>query len=146
VHRVLEGWPDAQHPERQAAAARVAAHAVEADPRPVERETAAILAAFGARRWPPASPRVEVLGREVPVLLQDGPTAWRGTLDLLYRDGDEIVVADYKTDKDEDEEVLRARYAGQLDVYARAVAEALRLPRLPRRELWLLRAGRVVAC
>ncbi|HET9299066.1 MAG TPA: 3'-5' exonuclease, partial [Candidatus Polarisedimenticolaceae bacterium] len=146
VHRVLEGWPEAAAPRRQAAAARVAAHAVEADPKPVERETAAILAAFGRSPLAARLQAVQVLGREVPVLLQDGPTAWRGTLDLLYRDGDEIVVADYKTDKDEDEEVLRARYAGQLDVYARAVAEALRLPRLPRRELWLLRAGRVVAC
>ncbi len=146
VHRVLEGWPEAAAPRRQAAAARVAAHAVEADPRPVERETAVILAAFGRSPLAARLQAVEVLGREVPVLLQDGPTAWRGTLDLLYRDGDEIVVADYKTDKDEDEEVLRARYGGQLDVYARAVAEALSLPRLPRRELWLLRAGRVVAC
>ncbi|HEX5041529.1 MAG TPA: UvrD-helicase domain-containing protein [Candidatus Polarisedimenticolaceae bacterium] len=146
VHRVLEGWPEAASPRRQAAAARVAAHAVEADPRQVERETAAILSAFGRSPLAARLQAIEVLGREVPVLLQDGPAAWRGTLDLLYREGDEVVVADYKTDRDEDEVVLRARYAGQLDVYARAVAEAMRLPRLPRRELWLLRAGRVVSC
>jgi ATP-dependent exoDNAse (exonuclease V) beta subunit len=124
----------------------VAALAVDADPKPVERETAAILAAFARSPLADRLQAVEVLGREVPLLFQDGPFAWRGTLDLLYREGDEVVVADYKTDKEEDEAVLRTRYAGQLDVYARAVAEALRLPHLPRRELWLLRAGRVVAC
>jgi ATP-dependent exoDNAse (exonuclease V) beta subunit len=124
----------------------VAAHAVDADPRAVERETATILTAFARSPLAARLTSVEVLGREVPILLQDGPTAWRGTLDLLYREGGEVVVADYKTDKEEDEALLRERYGGQLDVYARAVAQALRLPRLPRRELWLLRAGRVVAC
>ena len=146
VHRVLEGWPSAAAPRRQAAAARVAAHAVDADPKPVEREAAAILSAFARSPLAARLASLEVLGREVPVLLQDGETAWRGTLDLLYREGEAIVVADYKTDKEEDEAVLRARYAGQLEVYARAVAQALRLPDLPRRELWLLRAGRIVAC
>jgi ATP-dependent exoDNAse (exonuclease V) beta subunit len=124
----------------------VAAHAVDADPKPVEREAAAILSAFARSPLAARLASLEVLGREVPVLLQEGATAWRGTLDLLYREGEAIVVADYKTDREEDEAVLRARYAGQLEVYARAVAQALRLPDLPRRELWLLRAGRIVAC
>jgi ATP-dependent exoDNAse (exonuclease V) beta subunit len=146
VHHVLERWPEAAAPRLQAAAARTAAAAVKAEARPVERETAAILSAFARSPLAARLAGLDVLGREVPVLLQDGPTAWRGTLDLLYRDGDEVVVADYKTDKDTDDALLRERYAGQLDVYARAVAKALNLPRLPRRELWLLRAGRIVSC
>jgi hypothetical protein len=55
-----------------------------------------------------------------------------------------VVIADYNNDKDADDAALRAQYAAQLDVYARAVTRALDLPRPPRRELWLLRAGRVV--
>jgi ATP-dependent exoDNAse (exonuclease V) beta subunit len=146
VHHVLERWPEAAAPRLQAAAARTAAAAVQAEARPVERETAAILSAFARSPLAARLAGLDVLGREVPVLLADGPTAWRGTLDLLYRDGEDVVVADYKTDKETDDALLRERYAGQLDVYARAVAKALNLPRLPRRELWLLRAGRVVSC
>jgi ATP-dependent exoDNAse (exonuclease V) beta subunit len=144
VHRILEAWPQAAAPRHQAAAARVAASAVGADPKVVERETAAILSAFARSPLAARLTSLHVLGREVPILLHEAPTAWRGTLDLLYRDGDDVVIADYKTDKDADDAALRAQYAAQLDVYARAVTRALDLPRPPRRELWLLRAGRVV--
>jgi hypothetical protein len=71
---------------------------------------------------------------------EDG-TCWRGSIDLVYRDGDDYVIADYKTDRTSDENVLRERYTGQLSVYARALREALDLAESPRAELWMLRHG-----
>ncbi len=88
---------------------------------------------------------VEVLGREVPVLLLEGGQTWRGNLDLLYRDPDgAVVVADYKTDALEDGAELVRRYGPQLAVYVRTVQRALGLPAPPRAELWMLRSGRIV--
>jgi ATP-dependent helicase/nuclease subunit A len=86
--------------------------------------------------------KLDVLGREVPMLLGDDGLLWHGTIDLLYRDNDgTIVVADYKTDASDEGAV--ARHGGQLDVYARAVRRALPQARV-RAELWMLRTGRVL--
>ena len=75
---------------------------------------------------------------------EQGPV-FRGSIDLLYRDDKgEIVVADYKTDAETDEDDLRRSYGRQLTVYADAVQRALELAERPRMELWLLRSGRVV--
>jgi ATP-dependent exoDNAse (exonuclease V) beta subunit len=91
--------------------------------------------------------RVEILGREVPVLLAgaDGGVS-SGKIDLLYRDTDgQIVVADYKTDRDTDEARLLESYGRQLDIYARAVQTALGLASAPRTEIWALRSGTILA-
>ena len=69
-----------------------------------------------------------------------------GAVDLVYLDDHgEAVVADFKSDAVAEEEVpgLVARYAPQLEHYARALAAALGLTAPPRRELWLLRLDRV---
>ncbi|HEX2253444.1 MAG TPA: UvrD-helicase domain-containing protein, partial [Thermoanaerobaculia bacterium] len=100
-----------------------------------------------------------ILARELPVLLppeaagvvpgHPAPVGFvAGAIDLLYRDPatGELVVADYKTDA-VDEAALAARaeiYRPQGTLYARAVRDALSLPRAPRAELWFLRADRVV--
>ena len=51
-----------------------------------------------------------------------------GRVDLVYRDGDELVVVDYKTDKDVTEETAeqyaRKHHAGQGEVYAQGLATA----------------------
>ena len=60
--------------------------------------------------------------------------------DLCQHDG-QIVVADYKTDRDDDAVAMSERYRDQLSVYARAVKQALELDSEPRSELWLLRSG-----
>lgn len=101
-----------------------------------------------------------VLARELPVLLApaaDAPTAAAsapvgfisGAIDLLYRDPATggLVIADYKTDEVDDDEVERRAdtYASQGAIYARAVQEALQLAVAPRFELWFVHAGRVVA-
>jgi ATP-dependent helicase/nuclease subunit A len=85
---------------------------------------------------------LDVLGREVPMLLGEDGLLWHGSIDLLYRDRDgTIVVADYKTDASDDGAI--ARHGGQLGVYARAVRRALPHARV-RAELWMLRTGRVL--
>ena len=95
-----------------------------------------------------------VVRRELPVLLPSDATepaqpagGYAGTLDLLYRDGNDWVVADYKSDRVcTDEEIARAAesHAPQISRYADAVQQALGLERPVRRELWFLQAGRVV--
>jgi ATP-dependent helicase/nuclease subunit A len=97
--------------------------------------------------------RDAVAFRELPVLLpaegDDGPAAFvSGVADLVYRDPEtgEWVVVDYKTDRAAEDlapEQLAA-YRAQGAVYQRALRDALGLERLPRFELWLLRADRAL--
>lgn len=95
-----------------------------------------------------------VIARETPVLLAAGSAslaldAVTGAIDLVYLDPEtgEPVVADFKSDAVDEAGVgaLSARYAPQLALYARAVADALGLPGPPRCELWLLALDQVVA-
>jgi ATP-dependent exoDNAse (exonuclease V) beta subunit len=96
----------------------------------------------------------QIVARELPVLVpptgDTGPAAYlSGMIDLVYRDPDsgQLVVADYKTDRVDDDAVLKQRtaaYALQGAVYQRAVQEAFGLPYTPRFELWYLAADRIV--
>ena len=62
--------------------------------------------------------------RELPIgVLVDGAVV-SGAVDLLYRDGDQWVVVDYKTDRGADAGVLRERYTPQGAAYAVAVEAA----------------------
>jgi hypothetical protein len=47
-----------------------------------------------------------------------------GAIDLVYRDGDEWVVVDFKTDRAPETDVLRERYEPQGAAYALAVEAA----------------------
>jgi len=96
-----------------------------------------------------------VLARELPVLLpppdeprhEDDPVgAYRGVIDLLYRDPGtgRLVVADHKTDDPTHLDERAQAYQSQLAAYARAIQQALALPEPPHTELWFLAAGRVV--
>jgi ATP-dependent exoDNAse (exonuclease V) beta subunit len=98
--------------------------------------------------------RDRVIARELPTLSPPErgdaePVGFvAGAIDLLYRDpaSGAFVVADFKTDRVPDAEVLaeRARaHATQGAVYTRAVQEALGLEERPRFELWFLDAGRI---
>lgn len=102
--------------------------------------------------------RPTVLARELPLLATVGAHGASappgstpldgivGTLDLLYRDpaSGEVVVADFKTDEIPAGAApaaiseKAARYRPQLELYGRAVENALALDRPPRLELWLL--------
>ncbi|MCK5379060.1 MAG: PD-(D/E)XK nuclease family protein, partial [Acidobacteria bacterium] len=73
-----------------------------------------------------------------------------GAIDLVYRDPEtgEIVVADYKTDQLADDAEIHNRavvYQPQLEIYARALQQALNLDVTPRQELWFVGSG-VVHC
>ncbi len=162
VHRLLERFDPGDGPEaawNSFLAEELPRVVAEAAPGALREAVAAeveeILAGFAGsgpfRRFVEVFPHL--LGREVPVALAadpgaEGGFAWSGTIDLLYRDPatGEIVVADHKTDRAATpaaRERLVRHYAPQLAVYARAVARALGLSRLPRRELWFLREGRI---
>jgi ATP-dependent helicase/nuclease subunit A len=66
----------------------------------------------------------DAVHRELPIgALVDG-TIVNGAVDLLYRDGDEWVVVDYKTDRAADDAVLRERYAPQGAAYAVVIERA----------------------
>jgi len=72
-----------------------------------------------------------------------------GIIDLVYRDpGDgRLVVADFKTDALETDAEIEGRieaYSSQLEIYARALEEALDLDYRPYTELWFLHPDQIV--
>jgi len=93
-----------------------------------------------------------VVARELPLLLPPGADdpvlgAVVGTADLVYRENGGLVVADYKTDAVETDREIEERteaYRPQLELYARAIEEALGLEQPPGMELWFLSADRIV--
>jgi len=93
-----------------------------------------------------------VVARELPLLLPPAPGdpvvgALSGSADLVYLEGDALVVVDFKTDELASEEALAARVAHhrlQLERYAGALQSALELEELPAMELWFLAADRIV--
>ena len=101
-----------------------------------------ILRTFGASPLAGRLAQLDVLGREIPMLLVKDGTRWRGAIDLLYRDPDgTLVVADFKTDATDSGALERHR--GQLSLYVDAVRAAMPTVKV-RSELWMLRSGRVL--
>ena len=93
----------------------------------------------------------DVVARELPLLVPAGDddpavSAILGVADLVYRRDSQLVVADFKTDalSDDDEITARAEfYRPQLELYARALRDALELDDLPAMELWFLWPDRI---
>jgi ATP-dependent helicase/nuclease subunit A len=105
-------------------------------------QAAALMAAFDASPLAGRLAALDVLGREVPVLMAEGTARWRGVIDLIYREpSGAVVVADYKTDASSDG--ASARHGPQLAVYMTAVARAMP-GALVRAELWMLRTGEII--
>ena len=78
--------------------------------------------------------------------MPDGDRVLEGFIDLLYEDGDGVVIVDYKTDSWKDVSELDAKvehYRGQMRAYARAVDEAARKPVTAAILLFLSRDGAV---
>ncbi|RMH23585.1 MAG: hypothetical protein D6696_00170, partial [Acidobacteria bacterium] len=165
VHRVLERFDLTAEPTAELRRQRrLIAHYARRAAAPGEEEAVAARARELLRRFAGGdlfphflalAPRV--VARELPVLLPpaaDGGEATEegavgfvsGTLDLVYRDGDALVIADYKTDAVDGGELAAhaRRYAAQGRAYAAALTQAFALRRPPRFELWYLNAGRVV--
>jgi len=116
----------------QLAAANVPAEAVAAEAR-------AVIAGFEGSKLAKRLAALEVIGREVPIVLEDATGLWKGSIDLLGREADgTLVVIDYKTDAEL--EGAAARHEPQLAVYVNAVRRAVPGSRV-RAELWMLRHG-----
>ena len=110
----------------------------------LHHEARAVLEAFATSELRTRLERVDVIGRELPMLAQrDDGAVNRGNIDLLYRDDDDtLVVADFKTDRGDDDAAIADRYRPQLETYVDAVTRALDLDTPPRGELWMLRSGK----
>ena len=78
----------------------------------------------------------EILARELPFVLRRGAQVVQGVIDLVYRRGGKVYVADYKTDKLERPE----DYALIREIYPEAVRRVLGVE--PRFKLIYLRSGR----
>ena len=148
LHRALEFWDGMKRELLDTTAARLArdeASLLGIDAEELCAELQGLLETFHDSELGSGFNDLDIVARELPLLLRDDDGAcWRGSIDLVYRDGGAYVIADYKTDRTADETALRERYAAQLSVYARAVRAALGLAELPRAELWLLRHGKRV--
>ncbi len=72
-------------------------------------------------------------------LVLTGETLLQGVIDCCFEEKGEWVLLDYKTDRFEDEEAFIARYAGQIDWYARAL-ETITGKRV--KEKWLYALGK----
>ena len=178
VHRALELLDLAADPAAEVARQRAALPAYVAAVTAADAPAAAAALARAGETWDhfargPLLERLRaldgrILARELPVLLpppaapggevDPGAPALpvgfvAGTLDLLYRDpdGDALVVADYKTDRIEGDDDLAVRlraYAGQGEVYVRALREGLEVaggaPPEIRFEIWALHLDRVI--
>ncbi|MCP3980870.1 MAG: UvrD-helicase domain-containing protein [bacterium] len=145
LHRWLESWDgkDGVESKRLEQLARTIADTREVEAEPLLAESRELVGSFLqsglAARWR----EVEIVGREIPLLLRDPDgTTVRGQLDLLYREpGGDLVVADFKTDRTTNADELSDRYRSQLETYASAVQHAMSLLFPPRMELWVLRSG-----
>jgi ATP-dependent helicase/nuclease subunit A len=144
VHEVLERWNFREPDEARAFAAGAgqrAARATGADAVSVVAATREVLDAFLGTDLPAYLASLDVVGREVPFLLDDKGVRWSGTIDLIYRQPDgALVVADYKTDREIPDQVPES-YRDQLSVYSRAVGRAFPDQAKPLCELLYVRGG-----
>jgi ATP-dependent helicase/nuclease subunit A len=155
VHAALETWDrrddDALLESARAAVRRLAAdtpdpetaHGEGAGAAAAEAAVADILRPFLRSPLRARLAQIEILGRELPILHRDASgRTWTGACDLLFRDGDRLVVADYKTDTVDgaSASAAAATYRAQIDIYREAVRAAF-AGREVRGEVWFLRAG-----
>jgi ATP-dependent helicase/nuclease subunit A len=126
VHRVMELCDLDDESSLPGIAAAVALDAG----RPDLAEDAAALAGVCWRSAPvraaaaAAAADPDAVHRELPIGALLNGAVVSGAVDLLYRDGEQWVVVDYKTDRGADADVLRERYAPQGAAYAVAVEAA----------------------
>ncbi|WP_447977300.1 UvrD-helicase domain-containing protein [Candidatus Nitrospira bockiana] len=167
AHRVLEEWNFADDPEQlgeraQAVAARLlAAQDGLKDPQAVVDEVTAMLLTFAGSELYQTLRQADILGREVPFSIpwastlqpgeppRRGPSSvMEGVIDLVYRAGGRLWVADYKTDAVEPDEieVKAEEYRIQAQVYTQAVSQTLGLsPAEIEFQVVFLRTGRTVS-
>jgi ATP-dependent helicase/nuclease subunit A len=118
----------------------------EAEAARVAREIRRILEGFSRSPLPGRLAASSILAREAPILHRDAQgQVWSGTCDLLLRDAEGLVVADYKTDDTEevDPEAAARVYGAQMRVYADAIRAAFPKDAV-RAEILFVRTGRTV--
>ena len=123
IHRWLERWDGVSGPSTLQPIVDAVAREEGLDVATLQPAVDAIVDAFLASELATHFRDIEILGREVPILLAtEGGTTLRGSIDLLYRDsGGAVTIADFKTDRDVDPKRLRQAYGPQLEVYRQAV-------------------------
>ncbi|MBN2204539.1 MAG: PD-(D/E)XK nuclease family protein, partial [Thermoleophilia bacterium] len=121
VHRVMELCDFADESSLSSLAAAVAADV--GHPDLAERAAELAHACWSAAPVRAAATSPEVY-RELPVGTLVEGVVLGGAVDLLYRDGGEWVVVDYKTDREADAATLLERYTPQGAAYAVAVEAA----------------------
>ncbi len=128
-HLVLQGWDFStqKSPAPACAAARTLLERRAPGPCWDQSECAA-LSALGIFLSSPAAGELSaaaILGREVPFAYAAGNTVVRGAVDLVYRLGGRLVIADFKSEHVDEKSAaeIRVKYAEQ----GRAYIEALRL-------------------
>lgn len=122
VHEVMERLPDAGD-ATVAELARIAA-AVNGVPEDRVDEVARVATAFAASEPYCNAIAAEHHFRELPVAGQVEGTAVNGYIDLLYKEGEHWVIADYKTDVYAHRSRVES-YFTQLELYARLLGGAL---------------------
>jgi ATP-dependent helicase/nuclease subunit A len=131
-HRLLERWSFGAPLEGLGSALEEAAEGegIRGDSAgPLLREARELLEKFLRSPLAARLGRVEILGRELPILVRLGDRFVHGAADLVFGEEGRVVVADYKTDDvDEAGAARRAEtYAEQCRAYAEAVRCALGL-------------------
>ncbi|OHB69004.1 MAG: hypothetical protein A2W17_11855 [Planctomycetes bacterium RBG_16_41_13] len=88
----------------------------------------------------------QILGREVSILLKWNGQIMRGTIDILYKTDNRLIVADYKTDhvKPSDLQARAEKYQRQKEVYIEAVKRCLNIDN-PEFKLIFLRLGKAIS-
>ena len=122
VHEVMERLPDAGD-ATIAQLARIAA-AVNDVPEDRVADVEQVAAAFAASEPYRNAVAAEQHFRELPVAGKVGATAVNGYIDLLYKEGEHWVIADYKTDVYAHRSRVES-YFTQLELYARLLGDAL---------------------
>ncbi len=148
IHAALATWDFSDKASlflRLSTAATEAAGEQGLETKPVLDRATALLDRFLASELPSRFQRVEILGREIPMLMEDEGETWWGWIDLVLREDGDVVVVDWKTDADDDFAVSGpARHGEQLRIYARAVKRALGLAASPRCELVHIPTARAI--
>ncbi|MBU6391932.1 MAG: UvrD-helicase domain-containing protein [Planctomycetes bacterium] len=88
----------------------------------------------------------EILGREEPILLRWNGQVMRGAIDVLYKIGSRIIIADYKTDRVKTTNLAAQaeKYRCQKEIYVEAVKRCLKIDN-PEFRLIFLRAGKSIS-
>ena len=111
----------------------------------IKAEALKILSGFVSSEAYKEIQNAEILGREIPILLKWNGQIMRGTIDVLYKIGNCIIIAEYKTDivKPSDLQTRAKKYQHQREVYVEAVKRCLQIDN-PEFKLIFLRLGKSV--